>query len=187
MQRYLVMGLLAALALPPCAIADHGRQDSDSGVQRVRQMFSGWSYFVEEADSDGVPSGSESRAYVVGEGKGGRVETSSQADIAPWDGVSFCNDGKGVELYYVSISIISRYASGDLLYSKLASSPPSAVCFDYTDETVTATFHVDVVGGTGKFANATGALTYTFSGGPALLPGHTGVEGNLEGTVVLSP
>ncbi len=183
MRRIMAIGVAAVLALPQMATAENSKQDRDGGTQHVRQTFSGWSYFVEEADSDGVPGGSESRAYVVGEGTGGRVETSSQSDIAPWDEVSFCNSDRGVVLYYVSTSLITRYPRGDLLYSKLANSPPSNVCFDYTDETFTATIYADVVGGTGKFANATGALTYTFSGGPSLLPGHTGFEGQAKGVI----
>lgn len=69
-----------------------------------------------------------------------------------------CED-TGIELTYILATNVVRFASGELLYRTISSGPPSTACFHPDTLTATATIHMDIVGGTGRFEKASGYVT----------------------------
>lgn len=57
---------------------------------------------------------------------------------------------------------VTRFASGDLLYTTLATGGQlSSHCFDPENQTLAGEIHMEITGGTGRFAGATGTLLIT--------------------------
>lgn len=123
-------------------------------------------------------SGSES----VSTGSLGKAHTSGVIQLAPWDGVSFCDDLLTVRVLYVSGSFIDTTASGDQLHRVLAESPASTLCFNLIDQTSTFEIHTVIVGGTGRFEGAAG---HTLATGSAQMvdEGHAAFSFELEGSI----
>ncbi len=73
-----------------------------------------------------------------------------------------CDPGQG-EGTVVEYSIVRRYGSGDLLFSRLVD---GSFCFDPTTGLASLTINAQFVGGTGQHAGATGTYTadYTVRG-----------------------
>ena len=88
----------------------------------------------------------------------------------------------GVLINYESGSFIDTAANGHQLYRRLADSPTSTLCFDFTNERFTFNLYVDVVGGTGRFSGATGSAVVTGSGSN-VADGHSAFEFTLKGTL----
>lgn len=130
-------------------------------------------------------SGFESR--LEGWGSLGRVVLTTAGDLIDYDGASapcdFDEAGNAVAipLTYLNVSSVIRNLRGDQLYTEQASSPPSTVCFNFVDFSLTYELYVDVVGGTGRFEGATGTLVTRGSGQQLTSVGP--FEGYTEGTL----
>ena len=88
-------------------------------------------------------------------------------------------------------STVMRFASGDLLFTTLATGGPiSGFCFDSVTETSAGEAHLVITGGTGKFAGATGTLLITSNAKALLFEGPLLVQFSItnivEGEIFLS-
>lgn len=157
----------AALIIAGLSWGANAIGNEDLRSKQVREQWSGWWYVSSEADVNGDLGGGAT-GISAGSGSFGRFTGGGSSDIAPWDGVSFCDfDEAGnpiaVQVYYVSLSNVQRYSNGDLVYTQLAGSPPSGLCFNFLTNTSRFDLHLDVVGGTGSFEGATGEVAVSGS------------------------
>lgn len=97
-----------------------------------------------------------------------------------------CEPGE-VEGEVVAYSIVRRFANGDLQYSALDPVEKGSLCFDTTIGLSTLTINANVIGGTGKYANASGSYTAEYVV-RQLLPDPMGgiAHGAFSGTVTSS-
>jgi hypothetical protein len=136
-------------------LADHGI------VEEFRWECSGAGVPSQDVDSDGSMSGGGVSTAACRDRFGVSTVTGA-GDLADWDGQSFCDfdgDGnpRGALLYYLTTDQVIRYDNGDLRYERIASSPPSTVCFNFiTNDSFSVEAHSETVGGTGRFKGATG-------------------------------
>jgi hypothetical protein len=179
-QSFKLAILFACMGVAASASAD------GSHALQYREEWSGSYVPSADADVDGDMQGG-AIGTTVGDGTAGRTSMTAWNDVAQWDGETFCDfdaDGNpvAVPVYYVSIDTVSRVANGDLLYGRLASSPPSPLCFNFNDSTFTFEVYLDVVGGTGQFEDATGQLHF-IGGGRELHTGFGSQFGTAEGVI----
>lgn len=128
---------------------------------------SGWGVASVEIDSDmnGILGSS---GYSEGTDKClGRFTASNAGEIADWDGVSYCDFDEygtpsGATLFYLSISQVVRYRSGDLVFLELDDSRPSWYCYHWADPN-TSTYEVNsvITGGTGRLEGISGRSSAT--------------------------
>lgn len=176
---------VAALVALAVGAAGPAWADGTRSVE-VRDEWSGWWHTNQEADVDGDLQGG-AIGENMGRGRLGRFTNGTSSDLLPWDGASFCDfDADGypiaVTLYYVSLDVIGRYADGDLLYYRAASSPPGQLCFNFVDNSFTMEVHYDLVGGTGRFEGATGRVV-TVGAGQDFLTGFGSAYGTSTGLI----
>lgn len=150
--------------------------------------WSGWSRSSSDADSNGDMEGG-GVSHLLGTGSLGKAQSGGSFDNLPWDGSSFCayNDSgqpEGVLLYNAAGTEISRASNGDLLYRTLASSPPSTLCFNFVTSTANAEIYYQIIGGTGRFQNATGESVAKLV--IDIKQGINGAQGTETGKIYLS-
>ena len=175
---------LISAVFAPTLNADESRHGTRT--LEIRAEYSGWFNLLDAADVDGDQQGG-SHASTAGTGSLGRFTSGGSSDLMPWDETSFCaidasGNASGIELYYNSFSAVQRLASGDLLYARLASSPPSSLCFNFVDNTFTFEIYMDYFGGTGRFADANGQIRL-MGGGLDFLDGSGSLYGEIDGEV----
>jgi hypothetical protein len=184
MLRNAYLGIAASCILAAAAGSAHG------AGQPFSQSGSITGFASQEADVNGdMEGGAFSRSTQTG--TMGKAWGSSTTDLLPWDGFSVCDidpdsgEPRGLLLTAWAGSAINVAANGDLLFQRLRSSPASTVCFNFLDgESFTFENHWEFVGGTGKYAGATGTSIGRGegrSGGP-----HFGARFEEQGTIYLN-
>lgn len=154
---------------------------ADAEAKNFQHTWSGWGMNSQEADLNGDMTGG-----IVGDwsGKGtfGRADNHSVLDSV-FSG--FCDTeegpGTGFLLVYTTHTNVFRSRSGDLLYRTVSSSPPSTACVDVVNGKVDVEVHLDVIGGTGKFKDATGSTVFKYK--VQILPGQNGLFGRERGRI----
>lgn len=161
---------------------------STASAGEFHMSWSGWSRDSNEADTNGDLEGGGT-SHLVGRGVLGRAESAASYDSLPWDGSTFCDfnetgQPEGILLYTVAATEIARAASGDLLYRKIASSPPSTVCFNFVNSVATVELYYQITGGTGRFREATGETVLRMT--VDVQQGINGAHGTEEGHMRVS-
>ena len=154
------------------------------GGQTVKLNGSGASTGVVTGDPDsGEPLVNRGISNAVSTGSLGSTHTSGRSELGDWDGITLCEYAPGVIgvlLVYESGTNIDTAANGDQLFRRISASPDSTLCFDFTDGRFTFTIYTDIVGGTGRFAGASGTAVTTGSGSN-VDDGHSAFQFSLEG------
>jgi len=139
---------------------------------------SGTTFASADADLNGDLTGG-GRGSGLAKGTFGPAAIVSQADLLGPTGTFCAFDPDipqrpiAIELAYFANDSVATFENGDQLISRMASSPPSTVCFNFIDGTSTFEIHRDIVGGTGRFDGATGVL-HTTGTARRLTPTATG-------------
>ncbi len=160
----------------------------NSWADNFRQQWSGWGIASPGADANGDMQGGIVGGF-TGKGRLSKGKLGSATNQLSLDTVvggscdTAAGPDTGLQLIYIRHTNVMRTVKGDLLYRKMSSSPTSTACLDFSTQSVSATVYLDIVGGTGKFADATGStiLTTTIQ----LLPGINGITGLEKGTINL--
>ncbi|HKI74411.1 MAG TPA: hypothetical protein VJ998_07205 [Pseudomonadales bacterium] len=153
-------------------------------AQQVKMRMAGVAYWSDEANTnqdslDGVVS----RWY--GNGTFGKYEAADQFDQVAWDG-RYCDaDQKLSEVDVDGTTMVFTFENGTQLYAKQNPDANSQICFNGADGSSTYDIYLDVVGGTGRFAGATGSLR-VHGPGQQLQVGHSAFQGTTEGDVILA-
>jgi hypothetical protein len=109
----------------------------------------------------------------------GPVSQEGLAEFLPWDGATFCGP-TNVEVAYRFAEYALRFKDGSRLFTTLSS---GTFCINYATGTYDSTLEVKVIGGTGRFAGATGTLGLQVSS-QAVFPDGLGVfTATYEGTI----
>lgn len=94
----------------------------------------------------------------------------------------YCSETE-VKLVWVADTAVYTAANGDVLYAVFAPEEPGAsdshLCFNFLDNTFRATVYLQILGGTGRFVNATGHLVVASNGVLAA----SGLGGFWQGTL----
>jgi hypothetical protein len=120
-----------------------------------------------DLDENGEPG---FRSHLRGGGNLGPVTLDTMGDLTVWDGVSFCDFDPAsgapiaVEIYYIGFSTVIRTIGGDQIYIESNGSAPGTFCFNFVDNTSTYEVLGDIVGGTGRYAGASGWINISGSG-----------------------
>lgn len=162
----------------PIALAD------DDGILSYRATTTGWSLPSEEQDVDNVLDDGEGFITTVsGRSNLGPVTSNSVGDVAEWDTVSFCGPNDLLFDYLAATSII-QLKNGDQIFAELDTAQPANFCFNVLDASATFELTQLIVGGTGRFAGASGSLrTEGVSQG---LAGQTALTYETKGKIVLA-
>ena len=154
------------------------------GGQALKLNGSGASTAVVTGDPDtGEPLVDRGLSNAVSTGSLGKTHTSGRSKLGDWDSSTFCEYAPGVIgvlLVYESATNIDTAANGDQLFRRMSASPDSTLCFDFIDLRFTFTIYTDIVGGTGRFAGASGTAVTTGSGSN-IDDGHSAFQFSLEG------
>jgi len=148
--------------------------------------FAGTSFSSADTDINGDLEGGN-RSVVTGNGTFGSSYSAGQGDLLPWDNASYCDFDetglpRGLELTYFANAGVSTYKNGDQLYTVQSTSPPSTLCFNYTDGTSSYEIYRDVVGGSGRFEGASGTGKLTGSAIP-VQQGFSAIKGETTGEI----
>jgi hypothetical protein len=93
--------------------------------------------------------------------------TANGANEVYWDGASFCPGGElEMDTYYFHMVLSGE--SGDMLFTEQTSG--GVLCWNPGDASWTATHPMQIVGGTGKFSQATGHFDCDNAGKPLFNP-----------------
>ena len=119
----------------------------------------------------------------------GKGVSRSVTVLADWDGVTFCTDPEtgalGVLLVYTDYSSVMNFDTTDQLYEELDPHETSTLCYDFVADTWVIKIHSNIVGGSGKYKDATGSYVVSGRGGRVGTLGQTGGRGSGEGTIDL--
>lgn len=128
-----------------------------------------------DTNGDGVAA-----AHFVGEAKGSGGASYQGLHEVQFTPTGLCDPGQ-VEGIIVAYSIVRRFSNGDLLFSKLVD---GSFCFDPATGKANVAVSAEIIGGTGRFAGATGSYEIEYEV-TALLPDPTGgiAHGAFDGTV----
>lgn len=164
-------------------------QIPSASAEHFSQTLSGWGHAIEDGNGDGVLG--ESITLESGDGVFGPAVTNIHAELEP-EPSGTCASIFTQKFRFVSWTAVSRYDNGDLLMHafrwgyvcKFNLAGLSGPFYSFTVST-------DIVGGTGRFWNATGKALLTGSemamGSDGIAKTHTCHFGKLEGDVVLTP
>ena len=157
-------------------------------AEQLKMKWSGWSRtdVAVDNDGDGEPG---LVSQQTGTGTLGPAVSTGIAENAAWDGQSFCayNDegvAEGILLTSIATTNVIRTATGDLLYSKLASSPPSTVCFNFVTSVAQVESYLDIIGGTGRYKGASGTSVRRLR--VDVMNGINGAKGQERGQIYLT-
>ena len=105
---------------------------------------------------------------------------------------SLDNEPSIFRLEILARTSVTRFASGALLYTTLATGGQlSSICFDPANQTLAGEIHMEITGGTGLFAGATGTLLRTTNAEVLLSEGGRVVQVagtvSTEGEIFLNP
>jgi hypothetical protein len=173
----IVAGVIAALLISsnPSAFA---KTVTVKGSGQGASLTSAFSF-------DGVrPAGS-----IVSTGKDNLGGTFNDQDVGEYTfTATSCTapDGSaGIELFLVQAAAVINYKSGQIYTSGMATAGNSG-CASKTTGSLGLTETQSVTGGTGKFANASGSITFTITGtrlaAPGSPPGTFGVFNGFQDT-----
>lgn len=172
MKRILILAALAlvgALAAPAVQAEDFN--------QSVSGNFLDTSIDV---NNDGM-AGAMIMADAKGSGGGSFRGYQEVMFVAP---TGLC-DPTEAEVVFVAYSIVRRFANGDLLFSNLVD---GTSCLDPVSGLASVVVNAEFIGGTGRFANATGGYTLEYDA-VVLLPdfgggiAHGAFVGTVDGTL----
>ncbi len=161
--------------------------------KQFRTAYAGSVINKDDFSFTGAPS---SYATVVGKSPLGEYTAQLVVEVAP-DG-STCTPpggGSGVGLTVVGEEVVVSFAEkGDQVILHLNSDTPNLGCFDPTARLFAGQTTLDVNGGTGRFAGATGSIVKTFQTigqAPLNVPpgkgGFSSFTGTFNGTINFAP
>jgi len=170
-QRFLkAMGTVRQMATAALALTLLGATNVHAEHQRVKIAFSGSAIATQIILQPGA--GRAIEATGAGDGSLGPF-TIHEVDANPPTPSGTCG-GPNFLLFPVLPlgGSVLRFEDGSLLLVK--TTVGGSVCVDVTEETVSITNHLQIVGGSGRFENASGSLVFQLSGS-FLLVDPTGV------------
>ena len=89
----------------------------------------------------------------------GKFTIHSRAENLPWDGAAFCSPTE-ILLTPFAAHLVFTAANGHILSVQIADGgPPGQICYDIVDGSFWQTANLQVVGGTGRFADSSGHMT----------------------------
>jgi hypothetical protein len=130
-------------------------------------------------DSNGDGEGS---FFVPSQGRTnfGAATREGWVEALPWDGATFCGPTH-VQINYRFLESTLRVKDGSRLFMVLSS---GALCFDYVNGSFAAAGESRVTGGTGRFAGATGTVSWEANTIAAGFSNGLGVlSETIEGTI----
>lgn len=141
--------------------------------------------FTGSASPTGVDTNGDGEAATPGASQGrsnlGAFTTQSWDELLPWDGQTFCGPTH-VQLQYRFFELLQTFADGSRLFSQLTS---GTLCFDFTTGAAEADIDSEVVGGSGRFAGASGQLSTRAQLDHAFPNGLAAFSGESRGTITL--
>ena len=157
---------------------------ADASAQEIKGSFSGSGFnSADDSNDDG-----EASSVMEFNGRFslfGRFTARSRGENLPWDGSSFCSPTE-IRFAPLSIDTIFTTENGDMIYTQLYDGGSSNdLCFDVVDGSFRRTFQNQFIGGTGRFADASGYISCDLTGKGLYTPlgdiiGFT-FEGECEG------
>jgi hypothetical protein len=109
----------------------------------------------------------------------GRSHNEGVLELNPFDGVSFCGPTH-IVLSYRYFEGSHQMADGSAYFTSLRA---GTVCFDFATANYTIDLTVDIVDGRGRFAGASGSLTYRIHSDKPALNGFSAFSGTFEGVL----
>jgi hypothetical protein len=165
----LALGLLLAAA--------DARADGRS--LRYRATFSGSDHPTEtDTNADG-----EKARFAISQGRSslGSFTTLNWGEVLPWDGSSFCSATE-IQLQSRFFELTQTFSDGSRLFFELAS---GRVCVDVTTGAIAVELGLQVVGGSGRFAGASGQTTVEARVDRSFPNGLGAFSGTSAGTIVV--
>jgi hypothetical protein len=138
-------------------------------------------------DSVGFPgtfdANADGSAAVHGIGYGrsnlGPTTIDAWSELLPWDGSSFCGPTH-LLLQFRFVDIKTRTRDGSRFFSSLDS---GSACFDFTTGNYSFELEMNILGGMGRFAGATGRYTVSGHREAPFANGMNANAGTTEGTI----
>jgi len=115
----------------------------------------------------------------TGQSSVGKIHNQGVVEFHPFDGVSFCG-ATHIALSYRYFEGSHQTADGSAFFTSLRT---GTVCFDFATAHYTIDLTVDIVGGRGRFAGASGFLTYRIHSDKPVLNGFSAFSGTFEGVL----
>lgn len=152
-----------------------------ASAAEFQRDWSGWFMFNSNADIDGSGTGGGEQS-LSGTGTFGRADNHAVSDIVfTFDPCDYDGEGDGFGLVVIAHSNILRTRDGDQLFRDTSQNLVSNGCLHPSFTKVKLTVNLDIVGGTGRFENATG---YTVLQSEALVFGaHNSIIATEEGEI----
>jgi hypothetical protein len=132
-----------------------------------------------DSDGDG-----ETALAIVGGGRSnlGPVSQESWIEFLPWDGATFCGPTH-VQIAYRFAENSFRFGDGSRIFTSILT---GSLCFDFTNGSSVSTARVAVIGGSGRFAGASGTLAFEGTSHDVEFPnGLSPFSAKFEGEITL--
>jgi hypothetical protein len=129
-----------------------------------------------DANADGSAA---DHGIVHGRSNLGPLTSDVWSELLPWGGASFCGPTH-LLLRFRFVDIKTRTSDGSRFFSSLDS---GSACFDFTTGNFTFEIHMNIVGGVGRFAGATGQYTVLGGREAPFTNGMNANAGTIEGTI----
>ena len=183
-----VMAFVVGISL--AVAAGRAEAKNDKNEKPVRLSFSGTSTNKSDLSFDGNQQGFGFINTMAGKGTLGAFNAQLVAEFL---GVGVCGGGTGFDLVVAGEAVVLSFtSSGDQLFLALSPSVTSHACLDVPTGVTDGETTLDVTGGTGRFAGATGTVVKTWKSihlAPVVPPGNgsfSSFTGTFEGTIGLA-
>lgn len=187
-KRRFVTGIVAGMALAVFA----GGVEAEAKDKQFHASFVG--AFTNKDDLSFTGTQGVNLSLLTGESSLGDITVQLVAENPPPDGTTCTPPGGGSGLvlgFAGEIVVVSFPERGDQLFLRLSPNITSVGCFDLTTSVLTGQTTLDVTGGTGRFAGATGTVIKTYHvtqlglppSGKGAIGGFTGA---FDGTIKLA-